>query len=516
MAIAGMLGFGLLLRIVLVFAAEHQLDADEATVGVMALDILEGRTLPFFFYHQAYNGGAAFEAYLAAAIFAITGPSAIALKLSMCGWWLAAAGTFADLARRALSARQCALAVLFFCVGTPFLLEWSVKARGGYAETLLFSVLLLWIASPARGGSARASVQGVCFGVAAGLGLWASEMLLPMLPCAAAWLIASRTKHERAQATSWLAAGFAVGLIPLLLYNLGHDWAHLEQSALLGLATGQGSASGNATGPLSMRQLYGSFSFVLGPVSWLLGLGIAVGAWRVARARPFGLPHVLLAHMALYTLAYWLAGTRFLPGIAPSRVLYAAGPGIAVLLAVAVAWRTEDASWRRALAMSSVAIWLVASLAGAASWAASGVPRETGSWRGSWSLVDGPGLYGALTSRGIETAIVSYWTSWPLEFAKRCARARQPDAAPLRVTMSPVLDPDARAPAFVLLPGTPLFARVEQRLLRRGVPFFRSDWKNFAILSGFDASALRKGLGLPVLLDRGAWKAPPEELDGFN
>ncbi len=53
LALASLLAAGLGLRALLVSFAENRLDADEATVAVMALDILEGKALPFFFYHQA-------------------------------------------------------------------------------------------------------------------------------------------------------------------------------------------------------------------------------------------------------------------------------------------------------------------------------------------------------------------------------------------------------------------------------------------------------------------------------
>ncbi len=192
--------------------------------------------------------------------------------------------------------------MLVFCVGTPFLLEWSVKARGGYNETLLFSVLLLWLAHPPAALQKRLWLQASSFGAAAGLGLWASEMLLPMLPCAAAWLLARRQQGERRRSAFWMAIGLGIGLAPLFVYNLTHAGSHLAQSALLGLVTGEPSQ------PLSMELLWKSFAFVLSPVQWLLIAGLGVAAVRITRQRrPMGLAHVLLLHTLLFTAGYWLA-----------------------------------------------------------------------------------------------------------------------------------------------------------------------------------------------------------------
>ena len=115
--------FGLVLRLGIVLAAEHRLVAEEAVVGTMALDILEGRSHYFFYDGAGYNGGAAQEAYLAAVAFAAFGPSETAVKLSLLALWLAAAALFVAVARRSLPPDKAALAVLFFSVGTPFLLE---------------------------------------------------------------------------------------------------------------------------------------------------------------------------------------------------------------------------------------------------------------------------------------------------------------------------------------------------------------------------------------------------------
>ena len=458
--LCAMVAFGFVLRVALLLLAENRLDADEATVAVMALDLQEGGALPFFFTGQAYNGGAALEAWAAAALFGVVGPSALGLKGVVAAEWLASAALFAALCRNALPARTGLFAVLFFSVGTPFLLEWSVKARGGYAETLLFSTALLWLAAPRAESGAAPTWRALGFGALAGIGLWASEMLLLMIPCAALWGLLGTAPTQRLRLASLGAAGFATAQLPLLLYNATHDWQNYASSALAS------SLGESAVAPLSGSLLAGSLAFVLGPTAGLLGMGFSLGAFRIARRRPIGLQHALLLHALLYVFAFWLSGTRFLPGIAPSRVLFAVTPSLAIVLASAACFSERDSALRGWLAGVATALWLGATLIGAASWAASGAPRETGSWRASWALVDAKGLHRALTERDIDQVLVSYWTRWPLEFTAR-AETQASATPPMTVSMSPRSVSASPRVAYALRVGTPLLAALEEAFFNK-------------------------------------------------
>ena len=64
-------------------------DADQAVVGLMAAHISEGRAFPVFFYGQSYL--LAVEAYLAAPVMWLLGPTEVALKLPLLAMNAAAA-----------------------------------------------------------------------------------------------------------------------------------------------------------------------------------------------------------------------------------------------------------------------------------------------------------------------------------------------------------------------------------------------------------------------------------------
>jgi len=181
-----------------------------------------------------------------------------------------------------------------------------------------------------------------------------------------------------------------------------------------------------------------------------------------------------------------------------------------------VCWKAGASTWRTWGSGGALALWLVSVLGACSLWAASGVPRESGSWRGSWALTDGAGLYGALTSRGIDHVVVAYWTRWPLQFAERSQRRRDPHAPALSVHMSPRSLSEGEKAAFALRDDTPLLRVVQSQLVRQRTPFVRSQWSDFSILWGIEADRIRSDPNLPAVLDRGVWNPPPSPPDGFN
>ena len=114
------------------------LDHDQAVVGLMALDIAQGRRLPIFFDGQRYMG--AIEAYVAAGFVAIFGhsPGVVALSpLLFAG--LFAAGQF--WAWRTWSGRSAGHLAAFLTVASaPMAAFWTAIPRGGYVELLAWAM----------------------------------------------------------------------------------------------------------------------------------------------------------------------------------------------------------------------------------------------------------------------------------------------------------------------------------------------------------------------------------------
>src|SRR5436853_4167642 len=72
---------GISVRFALMAVGWPSIDSDEGTMGIMALHIAYHGEYPIFFYGQGYMGS--LEAYLAAGVFHIIGPSVIALRLGV-------------------------------------------------------------------------------------------------------------------------------------------------------------------------------------------------------------------------------------------------------------------------------------------------------------------------------------------------------------------------------------------------------------------------------------------------
>src|SRR5258708_5738377 len=76
---AGFILVATLLRLVLSEQGWPLTNSDEGTIGIMALHIAYHGELPIFFYGQYYMGS--WEAFLAAGLFHLVGPSLVALRL---------------------------------------------------------------------------------------------------------------------------------------------------------------------------------------------------------------------------------------------------------------------------------------------------------------------------------------------------------------------------------------------------------------------------------------------------
>jgi len=120
-----------------------RLDADQAVVGLMAKHISEGRAFPVHFYGQGYL--LAVEAYLAAPVMWVLGPTEVALKLPLLLMNVAAAGLLVGRAVRDLGLSPWLALVGALPVVLPAVTPGSrlMDAMGGNVEPLLYT-LVLW------------------------------------------------------------------------------------------------------------------------------------------------------------------------------------------------------------------------------------------------------------------------------------------------------------------------------------------------------------------------------------
>jgi hypothetical protein len=119
-------------------------DSDQAIYGLMAKHISEGRAFPLFMYGQNYT--LAIDAWLAAPVFLLTGPSVLALKLPLFALNIIIAALLVWLLRRdtGLSWASALMASAFFTAAPPLAASRLLEASGGNAA-LLFFTPLLWV-----------------------------------------------------------------------------------------------------------------------------------------------------------------------------------------------------------------------------------------------------------------------------------------------------------------------------------------------------------------------------------
>lgn len=132
---------GLLIRLDFMRASGFTIDADEAIVGLMGRDILQGRGIPVFYYGQHYMGS--LEAIMASVSFALLGASPFTLQLVPLVWSLGLIVLAYWLARLLAGRRAGVISAALMAVPPPALVVWSSKARGGFIEVLVLGGLAL-------------------------------------------------------------------------------------------------------------------------------------------------------------------------------------------------------------------------------------------------------------------------------------------------------------------------------------------------------------------------------------
>ncbi len=287
------LAAGVAYRLVLLLHDTPPTNSDEATMGLAALHIAQGREFPVWFYGQAYMG--TLEAYLAAPLVALAGPSTLALRVPTLALYAVFSLLAWRLAVRLTGDRWYALLVAaLLAAGSDRIVKNQLIAGGGYPEMNAAGVALALLAYDlAAGRPGRRLPRWAGWGFLAGLMVWVDPLVLPYVAAAGAVLLAFRWRELRGRAGALLGAGALVGAAPLLVDSVLSDrnplsavlaaggagqpagWAERLHGALvLGPALGTGFCS---PGRCAGWQLWWSAALPL------LLLAAAVAAWRRLR-----------------------------------------------------------------------------------------------------------------------------------------------------------------------------------------------------------------------------------------
>jgi len=206
----------------ILWTSQTHVHSDEAIIGLMGKHILEGRYFPFYMYGQAYNAGAAWEAYLAAIAFALFGVGVIPLKSCIVLLSLLCLFLFYRMCLALYEQRTALLATVVFAL-TPSLLKWHFQVRG-YSWYFLSIPLLtiLWVSSQSTPN--RRWPLFLLFGVVSGLSIWSLELGIAFN--VALWVLILMRRSLSLKNALVALAGLIAGYSPAIVFNLTHHFAN--------------------------------------------------------------------------------------------------------------------------------------------------------------------------------------------------------------------------------------------------------------------------------------------------
>ncbi|MGH2514912.1 MAG: ArnT family glycosyltransferase, partial [Ktedonobacterales bacterium] len=252
-AVSLLLLAGASLRLWMLAHGDPTLDSDEATFGLMALHVQRG-DWSVFMWGQPYMG--TFETFIIAPFLAVFGSSAFALRLGPMLLGLAVIATTYLLAARIYSRRIGVYSAALLAVGSPFFVVHSLRAYGGYVETLLFGNLLLLLALPRTTTHVNRVGVAALAGLIAGLALWTDLLAVPYLIVAGmlCWWLRRATLRSRGGAA--LIVGVLAGAAPAIFYNVAHGAPTLDSVLALTVAGSHGRATAASLVGLLPRNIW--------------------------------------------------------------------------------------------------------------------------------------------------------------------------------------------------------------------------------------------------------------------
>ncbi|TNH30815.1 hypothetical protein FHG89_05505 [Micromonospora orduensis] len=467
-------------------------NSDEATMGLAALHIARGEGFPVWFYGQQYMG--TLEAYLAAPVFALAGaPSLLGLRLPTLALYVLFLLLTWRLTLRLTGDRWFGLlVVVLLALGSDRVVKNQLIAGGGYPEMNAAGAALAVLAVDLAAGRPRwRPVRWAAWGFLAGLMLWVDPLVLPYVVATGTVLVGFCHRELRGTAGALLGAAAVLGAAPLLLHSLstgrnplhavlaagGADasagWAdRLHGGLLLGPPLGMGFC---APGRCATWQLWWAYAL---PV--LLVVAAATAWWTMRRLagtelRVAGAIRLALVLAAVATLtAYTVSSAAGRTPVESSRYLSCLLLSLPALLwpvwTVARHGLRPPAVGRRAVGSwlaRPVAIVLLAATLGTAAHATWQGARTAPASRAAEARHEE--LVAALRHLGVRHVRAGYWTCNRLTFAsdERVVCAVVDDTLRPGFDRYPAYRREvdaAPAPAWVAPTGSPLAARLDERL----------------------------------------------------
>ncbi|MGS2618178.1 hypothetical protein ACVCAH_27180 [Micromonospora sp. LZ34] len=233
----GLVGVGY--RLVLTLHTVPVSNSDEATFGLAALHIAEGRELPVFLYGQRYMG--MLESYLAAPLVAVAGPSWPVLRLPLLVLYALFLWLIHQLTRRIGSPWFATFVVGLLALGSERVVRDQLTVVGGRpeAKAAVLLMLLIVVGLAQRTLRHRRLAVGLS-GLLAGVAVWSDWLIVPYLAVAGLALLWAARRELLGWAGMLLLAGFVVGAAPMIYDNLVAPTGEDSLSTLREVSAGTG------------------------------------------------------------------------------------------------------------------------------------------------------------------------------------------------------------------------------------------------------------------------------------
>lgn len=402
---------GLAVRVYGAWLCRHDTSTDRGRVGLMAKHIAEGVEFPVFFYGGAYLGSV--EPAASAAMIRMLGPGGFALNLGTALMAFLLLPVVYGWAREA-GGRAAGIAATLFCVIGPFgYFFFMASPRGGYAATLLFSSIVLWLTGRLAFAETRKEPPSVwsyaALGVAAGLGWWANQLVTASLATAVFCIVAAARLRVFRARFFVAAAAFFVASAPWWIWNAAHDWATFNFLRSFGDRT----TVANGLKLFFVDRFFSLTDLSLPPdalsiVALLIYIALLVAAVAVVARRALrGTFTLAETHVAVALLFLALSAALF------SRSHYATNGSSRYLLplvpviAVLAGWAVARARGRvgRGVAWALLALLAATQVRGVVAAFTEGEHKDA-----AWGEV--PALAGFCEARGIEVLYGNIWNHW--------------------------------------------------------------------------------------------------------
>lgn len=396
--VGGAVVAGIALRIWILAGPLGMAESDEAIVGLMAEDALDG-TFHVFYWVNYYSGTQ--EVLLTAALFALVGPSVVALKVVPAILIGFACLVTWRIGRLTVGEPAARIGAALMWVWPPFLVFWSTKARSAYGVGLLCAAVVLWMALRLRERQSR--LDAAVLGFALGCGIWSTQQSLLMALPAVVWLLWRSPGVLRL--SHYVVAGGLVGGGPWIVWNLTHGLKGvLPVTAVAGEESTYLSRFGDLFTIILPEWLGVRLAY---SKDWLIGapVGVAVTATAVLLLlvafvrRPRG-AEPLLVIAAIYPFVY--AATSFTFFTDEPRYLTFIAP-VPVLLLATLLRRHRVAAGALAVAVAWTAFYLVRL-------------EDQGRFRYVGQPADIGPLIALLEGEGQDRVFADYWIAYRLDF----------------------------------------------------------------------------------------------------